>query len=120
MQSPLKQPFFTDNTSVLEPTEEWDDSIAKPIEGLPRLARSDDAVEAAESSVASTIKSDEADEPLLRENPNRFVLFPIKYHEVRDHTRAYRVIVLPPSTGHYQSLCASILTTRYYIDMADV
>jgi ribonucleoside-diphosphate reductase subunit M2 len=32
--------------------------------------------------VAPTIKAEEADEPLLQENPNRFVLFPIKYHEV--------------------------------------
>jgi ribonucleoside-diphosphate reductase subunit M2 len=32
--------------------------------------------------VAPTIKPEEADEPLLRENPNRFVVFPIKYHEV--------------------------------------
>ncbi|CAD6506141.1 BgTH12-07071 [Blumeria graminis f. sp. triticale] len=31
---------------------------------------------------APTIKPEEADEPLLQENPNRFVLFPIKYHEV--------------------------------------
>jgi ribonucleoside-diphosphate reductase subunit M2 len=29
-----------------------------------------------------TPKELEAEEPLLRENPNRFVLFPIKYHEV--------------------------------------
>ena len=34
--------------------------------------------------VAPTIKAEEADEPLLQENPQRFVLFPIKYHEVRD------------------------------------
>ena len=34
-------------------------------------------------SVAPTIKPEEADEPLLQENPHRFVLFPIKYHEVR-------------------------------------
>jgi len=27
-------------------------------------------------------KPDEADEPLLQENPGRFVLFPIKYHEI--------------------------------------
>ena len=27
-------------------------------------------------------KPDLSGEPLLRENPNRFVLFPIKYHEV--------------------------------------
>lgn len=33
--------------------------------------------------VAPTIKPEEADEPLLAENPQRFVLFPIKYHEVR-------------------------------------
>lgn len=33
-------------------------------------------------AVAPTIKPEEADEPLLQENPNRFVLFPIKYHEV--------------------------------------
>ena len=34
-------------------------------------------------AVAPTIKSLEADEPLLQENAHRFVLFPIKYHEVR-------------------------------------
>lgn len=33
--------------------------------------------------VAPTIKPEESDEPLLQENPHRFVLFPIKYHEVR-------------------------------------
>lgn len=32
--------------------------------------------------IAPTLKPEEADEPLLRENPHRFVLFPIKYHEV--------------------------------------
>lgn len=35
-------------------------------------------------AVAPGIKSEEADEPLLQENPQRFVLFPIKYHEVCD------------------------------------
>lgn len=35
-----------------------------------------------------TTKAPEIDEPILQENPNRFVLFPIKYHEVR----AQRVI----------------------------
>lgn len=29
-----------------------------------------------------TVKQLEAEEPLLQENPHRFVLFPIKYHEV--------------------------------------
>jgi ribonucleoside-diphosphate reductase subunit M2 len=35
------------------------------------------------TTVAPTIKPEEADEPLLQANPQRFVLFPIKYHEVR-------------------------------------
>jgi len=36
------------------------------------------------AKVAPTAKPDEVDEPLLQENPNRFVLFPIKYDEVCD------------------------------------
>jgi ribonucleoside-diphosphate reductase subunit M2 len=34
-------------------------------------------------TVAPALRPEEADEPLLQENPQRFVLFPIKYHEVR-------------------------------------
>ena len=47
-------------------------------------------------AVASTIKQFEADEPLLQENPHRFVLFPIRYHEVRTllKRRAARKVVL--------------------------
>lgn len=41
--------------------------------------------------VAKTIKPEEEDEPLLRENPHRFVLFPIKYHEVSSICDASRV-----------------------------
>jgi ribonucleoside-diphosphate reductase subunit M2 len=37
--------------------------------------------------VAPTIRLEEADEPLLQANPHRFVLFPIKYHEVRFFNR---------------------------------
>lgn len=52
--------------------------------------------------VAATIKDAEADEPLLQENPQRFVLFPIKYHEVSSipsrHTLTRRVASLWPST----------------------
>ncbi|KAI9827783.1 MAG: Ribonucleotide-diphosphate reductase (RNR), small subunit [Thelocarpon impressellum] len=40
-------------------------------------------VKAAEKpAVAKTPKELEAEEPLLQENPHRFVLFPIRYHEV--------------------------------------
>ena len=41
--------------------------------------------------VAPTIKPTEVNEPLLQENPQRFVLFPIKYHEVRVRIDASRV-----------------------------
>lgn len=34
------------------------------------------------TKAAPTWKELEATEPLLQENPNRFVMFPIKYHEV--------------------------------------
>lgn len=39
-------------------------------------------VEEADVVVAKP-KEDLSDEPLLTPNPNRFVLFPIKYHDVR-------------------------------------
>lgn len=35
-----------------------------------------------DTSPNCSLKPEEADEPLLQENPNRFVLFPIKYQEV--------------------------------------
>lgn len=33
-------------------------------------------------STALGIKAMEAEEPILKENPHRFVMFPIRYHEV--------------------------------------
>lgn len=44
-------------------------------------------------AVAPGIKPEEADEPLLRDNPQRFVLFPIKYHEVRVLRRVSRHVL---------------------------
>ena len=53
----------------------------KPIVGIPDLEEVDE-VEKKVHSVAPTIRPEEADEPILQENPQRFVLFPIKYHDV--------------------------------------
>jgi len=36
----------------------------------------------AQKAMATTTKPGQMDEPLLQENPQRFVLFPIKYHEI--------------------------------------
>ena len=67
---------------VLPPAKEVDVELKKPI---TELVKKDEKV-----AVAPSIKLEEVDEPLLQENPNRFVLFPIKYHEVRvDALRVY-------------------------------
>jgi ribonucleoside-diphosphate reductase subunit M2 len=69
-------------------------SVPIKIVGIPDL---DDTpkIEKTELSVAATIKAEEAHEPLLQENPQRFVLFPIQHHEVcatiRHCRRARRV-----------------------------
>lgn len=45
---------------------------------------------------APALSTEELDEPILRENPQRFVLFPIQYHEVRDAPRAHITASPPP------------------------
>ncbi|KAI4652025.1 Ribonucleotide-diphosphate reductase (RNR), small subunit [Alternaria ventricosa] len=52
----------------------------RPIVGIPDDFEDD--LEEVKPTVAPTIKEEEAEEPLLQENPGRFVLFPIKYHDV--------------------------------------
>lgn len=75
--SPAKKLDFAqaDKENMPEPVPVVDDlEPEKPITEVKAVEK---------VSVAHTIKSHEADEPLLQENPHRFVLFPIKYHEVR-------------------------------------
>lgn len=85
--SPLKKiDFLSANKENIE-----NDDVAVPVKGIPVL--DEPKVEAVEekAAVASTIKLEEAGEPLLQENPQRFVLFPIKYHEVGVLRRVSRV-----------------------------
>lgn len=56
------------------------ENVFRPIVGIPDLDTKDETP--AKPTTAPTIKPEEADEPLLQENPQRFVLFPIKYHDV--------------------------------------
>jgi hypothetical protein len=56
------------------------ENVFRPIVGIPDLP--EDEAPVAKTGTAPTIKLEEAHEPLLQENPNRFVLFPIKYHDV--------------------------------------
>ncbi|CRG90642.1 ribonucleoside-diphosphate reductase subunit M2 [Talaromyces islandicus] len=48
--------------------------LTKPVMDKPAVSEA--------PKVAPGIKETEAHEPLLQENPHRFVLFPIKYHEI--------------------------------------
>lgn len=81
MASPVKKLDF----SAQEPIK------AKPLVGLPPLLTKPVTKETEAEALA---KANIEDEPLLRENPNRFVLFPLKYHEVRVTTRRTRVKVV--------------------------
>jgi ribonucleoside-diphosphate reductase subunit M2 len=70
--SPVKKLDFEsagkENVASLKPTDAPVDKMGDKIVEAPK--------------VAPGIKEAEANEPLLQENPHRFVLFPIKYHEV--------------------------------------
>jgi ribonucleoside-diphosphate reductase subunit M2 len=64
-------------------------NVAVPVAGIPDIV--EPIVKKADEStpsVAGTIKATEAHEPLLQENPQRFVLFPIQHHDVCFPTRA--------------------------------
>lgn len=81
MESPVKKVAFSEeNKENMEARYEADE-VAVPIKGIPDLPDEPEEKVAA-TSVADTIKDEEADEPILQENPQRFVLFPIKYHEI--------------------------------------
>lgn len=58
-------------------------AVAVPIAGIPDIPQAEEKTTDA-PSIAPTIKPEEATEPLLQENPQRFVLFPIQNHEVSD------------------------------------
>jgi ribonucleoside-diphosphate reductase subunit M2 len=58
------------------------ENVYRPIVGIPELDDEEVAASNSETHVAPTIKEEEVDEPLLQENAQRFVLFPIKYHDV--------------------------------------
>ena len=82
MISPLKKPNFEavgkENIDLDAPILEEQD-IKKPVLDVKVEEKPE---EQPKPSVALTIKEMEASEPILQENPHRFVLFPIRYHEV--------------------------------------
>ena len=87
-----------------------DDEIKKSI--IEPIETKEKAVDL--PKVALTIKSEEANEPLLQENPHRFVLFPIKYHEVRG-SDASRVKCYCPTANIQSSDLANVQEGRSVI-----
>ena len=83
MESPVKmQKLSSEENKENLDAAYASDEIAVPIKGIPTMAPKK---EEEKPTTASTIKEEEAGEPILQENPQRFVLFPIKYHEVGCH-----------------------------------
>lgn len=79
--SPVKQLSYDvvgkENIKSAEPAIDDIDAVKKPIvEEAKTITAADDR-----SSAAAALKAQEQDELILQENPHRFVLFPIKYHE---------------------------------------
>ncbi|PFH61802.1 hypothetical protein XA68_16230 [Ophiocordyceps unilateralis] len=79
MESPIKKLDFGAADKENRPLDQSADADA-----ASDLAPKDtkDGKKDSKPDVATGIKPEEADEPLLQENPQRFVLFPIKYHEI--------------------------------------
>jgi ribonucleoside-diphosphate reductase subunit M2 len=70
--SPVKKLSF-------EPTNKENAPVSTPVDADKPIEK---PVVQEALHVAPGVKAMEADEPLLQENPHRFVLFPIRYHEV--------------------------------------
>ena len=78
--SPLKKlDFGVDNKENLPATAE---SITTPDLEILKKPVEDVKETAVVPSAPKTIKELEAEEPILKENPHRFVLFPLQYHEI--------------------------------------
>lgn len=84
MESPVKKLDFSASNKENAP---FDADLATLEAEIDANHKTMNKKEEHKTAVAPTIKPEEADEPLLQENPHRFVLFPIKYHEVRDALR---------------------------------
>lgn len=95
MESPVKKLDFNAADKENMPFDE--SSIATSGDEMDAKYKpaAEEAKATEKPSIVSAIKADEADEPLLQENPQRFVLFPIKYHEVRVARRVLTRRVLP-------------------------
>jgi ribonucleoside-diphosphate reductase subunit M2 len=75
MLSDLVEPIHPQNKSQLEASISMEEII-------PKVNTIESIKEQQSQLVTSSLKQLEAQEPLLMENPSRFVLFPIRYHDI--------------------------------------
>ncbi|KAK4091148.1 hypothetical protein Purlil1_4728 [Purpureocillium lilacinum] len=81
MESPVKKLDFADKEN--QPLDEAAvTALADQVDATHKPSVDETKKTEEKAPVAPGIKPEEADEPLLQENPQRFVLFPIKYHEI--------------------------------------
>ncbi|UNI13539.1 Ribonucleoside-diphosphate reductase [Purpureocillium takamizusanense] len=81
MESPVKKLDFADKEN--QPLDDATVSaLADQVDATHKPSVDETKKLEEKTAVAPGIKPEEADEPLLQENPQRFVLFPIKYHEI--------------------------------------
>lgn len=82
MESPIKKIQMDAQADKENMQAQYDAcEVAVPIKGIP-VFDDEPVSKPVDTSVADSIKNAEQNEPILQENPQRFVLFPIKYHEV--------------------------------------
>ncbi|KAK5627797.1 hypothetical protein RRF57_003512 [Xylaria bambusicola] len=81
MESPVKKLDFSAAGKENAPADSDIHTLSNQIDSY-KPATIETHKEEPKPAVAPGIKAEEADEPLLQENPQRFVLFPIKYHEI--------------------------------------
>lgn len=87
MESPVKKLNFNAADKENQPLDQTTASTeTKSVEQTKEMVKQE------KPTVAPGIKAEEVDEPLLQENPHRFVLFPIKYHEVCDASTTRKVV----------------------------
>lgn len=85
MESPVKK---LDLGLANKENEFQDPAVAALAQDIDvKHAATKEVVKAEEPAQIPSLRSEELDEPILKENPQRFVLFPIQYHEVRDAFR---------------------------------
>ncbi|KAI0455634.1 ribonucleoside-diphosphate reductase small subunit [Xylaria acuta] len=83
MESPVKKLDFAASAKENAPFDADVHTLANQIDAYkPATTTPEEPKEEPKAAVAPGINPEEADEPLLQENPQRFVLFPIKYHEI--------------------------------------